>query len=77
MSSEIGRELKVSELHPPQVVVLKKLGRPLATVWVRSVDEHFVEFYAGEVQMTFMASRDGDGIRDDDMPIKIYEYLGK
>jgi hypothetical protein len=77
ISPEIGRELKVSELKPRTIVWLKKPGRAMATVWVVVVHPEWVHFRASAIGMDFLAKRDGDGVRDDDLPMKIYEYLGK
>jgi len=79
---EIGRTLKVSDLKPrgQQIVWLHKDGRPVASVWVGSVNAHFVEFIAGEIGTHFLAQRCGqdlDEITDDsNIPMAIYEYLG-
>jgi len=84
---EVGRELKVSELQTHTVVVLQKHPPPcpLTTVWVMGVHDSFVHFAMGRVgpnntQVNFIARRTGennDYIRDDEMPMKIYEYLGE
>jgi hypothetical protein len=80
MNSEIGRQLKVSELKPRTVVVLHKQDRRLATLWVRAVGTEWVEFYAGVTETTFLARRTGldlESITDDtNRPIEIFEYLG-
>jgi hypothetical protein len=79
--TEVGRELKVSELQPRTVVVLWKEGRPaMATVWVVKVGANFVQFAAGKIRMEFIALRCGPELEqiidDDKVPMKIFEYLG-
>jgi len=76
---EIGRELRVEDLKPPVIVVLQKEGRALATLWVVHVTEHFVTFHAGEIKVTFFATRLPDGRITDDsgLEMAMYEYLGK
>jgi hypothetical protein len=82
MNSEVGRELNVSDLRRETVIVLEKPGRPMATMWVREIGARYVMF-ASNVDaegtpraMIFFAKRDGEGIHDDDGPMKMYEYLG-
>ena len=91
MTSEVGRELKVSELKPKAVVCVWKATRPnvMATMWVVAVEDVYVEFYAGDVQshdagnlkMTFVAMRTGpdlDSITDNShATMKMFEYLGE
>lgn len=83
MQAEVGRELKVSDLAPGQIVVLEKPGRPMASVRVIGVTPGWVHFRAqlpnGAV-MGFLAQRigpDGEHIRDEDSGMKLYEYLGE
>lgn len=81
-SSEIGRELKVSDLKPKTVVWLAKDGRDLmATMWVVDVGDVYVHFYAGATGINFYAKRGGpdlESVTDDThLPMRIYEYLGK
>jgi hypothetical protein len=81
MSSEIGKQLTVSELAQlklPAVVCLQKDGRSLtSTWWVTEVRPDWVVFCAAHV--SFLAQRTPeDGVVDDTgTPIRIYEYLGK
>ena len=80
--SEIGRELKVSELQPRKVVWVCKKGRAaMATLWVIAVSEKYVVFYAGVTHTEFYALRTGpdlDEISDDShIEMKIFEYLGE
>lgn len=80
MQTEIGRELKASELKPRTVVVLEKPGRPRATVWVVQVRKRFVHFRAGVTQMELFLRRTGpdlEGLADEELPMKVYEYLGE
>jgi hypothetical protein len=77
---EIGRELKVSDLHKGQIAWLQKEGRPsVVSAWVVSISPDFVGFYAGEIGMEFLARRTpDDGITDDsNIPMAMYSYLGK
>jgi hypothetical protein len=81
IQSEIGRELKVSELKPETVVWLAKEGRDLlATMWVVEVGDLFVHFYAGATDMHFYAVRSGADLEtvadDTHARMRIYEYLG-
>ena len=63
MTNEIGRELKVSELKPRTVVVLEKSGHPtMATMWVATIQSHFVIFTSGVLRGDFMAQRVGPGL---------------
>jgi len=82
---EIGRELKATELKPPQIVWVHKMGgqfgNTCATMWAVEVLEHCVVFYAGEPKIALLAKRIGPdltGITDDsNATMRIYEYLGK
>jgi len=82
---EIGRELKVSELQPPVVVILWKANRPTtyATLWVRRITPEFVHFGGndGLTEYHFLAERTGpdrEQITDDSgTEMKMFEYLGK
>jgi hypothetical protein len=80
MTSEIGRELKVSELRPKTVVWVHK-GDHAATMWVVQVRAGHVHFYSGVRRMDFIAKRTGPGgeqITDDSgAPMKVLEYLGE
>jgi hypothetical protein len=77
-SSEIGRELKVSELKLKTVVVLHKPERPFITAWVVAIDDRFVCFALNKIGMGFLAQRQGDGIIEDTgTAIQIFEYLGE
>ena len=80
-SSEIGRELKVSELEVGTVVVVSKAGRPFQiTMWVRRLTDTAVFLYAGEVGLRLVLVRCGDArdqVEDEDhLPMKFNEYLG-
>jgi hypothetical protein len=78
--SEIGRELRVSELQPETIVVLEKPDVAAATMWVREVLPGHVVFWAGMVSTTFLARRCGkelERISDDSgATMNLYEYLG-
>ena len=80
--SEIGRELKVSDLRTGGIVVLLKPGRPAANVRVVGVGVGWVTFkaqYKDGKEIHFLAQRcgpDNEMIRDEDMAMHIYEYLG-
>ena len=75
---EIGRTLTTRELQVKQIVWLHKPGRPIATMWVVSVEPEWIGFYSGVTRTTFLARRCGDGITDDDGIIfALYEYLGE
>jgi hypothetical protein len=86
-TSEIGRELKVSELKVSElrsgsIVIVWKAGRPAAiTVWVGNITEHRVFLLAGEISMTLVLIRCGPDLEqvedDDKVPMKLYEYLGE
>jgi hypothetical protein len=81
-ASEIGRELKVSELKPRTIVWLGKEGRDtMATMWVVEVGPVYVHFRAGAVRTEFYAERRGpdlDQITDNDhIPMRMFEYLGE
>lgn len=81
-NSEIGRELKVSELKPRQIVLLWKEGRPvMSTMWVVEVGDVYVHFWAGEVVTNLMVMRRGPDLEEitdsSHLKMKIFEYLGK
>lgn len=83
MQNEVGKQLKVSDLAPGQIVVLEKPGRPMTSVRVIGVTPGWVHFRAqlpnGGV-IGFLAQRcgpDSEKIRDEDSAMKMYEYLGK
>lgn len=81
---EIGRELRVSELTPPQIVWVRKLGGAhgdsCTTMWVETVTEGHVLFLAGVGRTVLLVRRFGenrDSITDDsNATMRIYEYLG-
>lgn len=79
--SEIGRELKVSDLKPKTIVVLRKGAGPMATIWVWAIGPDFVQFWAGDAGMGFLAMRCGPDLEqitdDSNTPMKIFEYLGE
>ena len=79
--SEIGRELKVSELKPRTIVWLFKEGREVAaTLWVVEIRPASVRFLAGKFGMEFLAKRCGpdlEQIADEDSPMHVFEYLGE
>jgi len=79
--SEVGRELRVSDLKTRSVVVLEKHPNcPKATMWVIGIHPEFVHFATGDKALNFIARRtgpDNNQIRDDEQPMKMYEYLGK
>lgn len=83
MTSEVGRELKVSELTRGGVVILAKPGRPLASVRVVGIGSDWVTFraqYPDGREIHFVAKRTGadkEQVSDDDHPMKMYEYLGE
>lgn len=79
--SQIGRELKVSELKPDTIVVVWKQGsRAAGTMWVRFIGLATVALYAGTIGATLLLARcgpDHEQVEDDDrVPMKLYEYLG-
>jgi hypothetical protein len=81
-SSEIGRELKASELKPGSIVVLAKEGRTaMATVWVVQVGDVWVHFEAPAIRMRFVAVRSGPDLEQltDDVRsrLRVFEYLGE
>ena len=80
--SDIGRELRVSELTPHSVVVVSKAGRRAAlTMWVRDIGKTHVGLFAGELNTLLLLSRCGDDLEqvqdEDRVPMKIFEYLGE
>jgi hypothetical protein len=77
--SEVGRELKASELREDTVVVVWKEGRPvMATMWVITVSEHAVILVKDEFLLAL--ARCGPGLEqvedEDRVPMKLFEYLG-
>jgi hypothetical protein len=76
---EIGRELKASELTPQKVYVVKPPNKPYMTLWVLSIDEHLVEFLAGELHWHILNFIQPDGSIHDDQgrEVKVFEYLGE
>lgn len=80
--SEIGRELKVSELKPRTVVVVEKSGHPImSTLWVYLITPGHVIFTSGILRGDFSAKRTGPDLEeltdDTGKPIRVYEYLGE
>jgi hypothetical protein len=83
--SEIGRELRVSELEPRTIVFLHKVGTNIAvTMWVVEIGDVYVHFHAGAAKLApteFYAVRCGDNLEEvtDDAHnrLKIFEYLGE
>lgn len=80
--SEIGRELRVSELQPRTIVLLFKEGRSvMVTMWVVRAMSGYVHFHAGAVKAEFLAKRCGPDLEqitdDSGVSMKIYEYLGE
>jgi hypothetical protein len=80
--SEIGRELRVSELQPRTIVSLHKVGTNLAvTMWVVEIGDVYVHFRAGAVKTEFLALRCGADLEeicdDTHARIKVFEYLGE
>ena len=82
MKNEIGRELKVSELKPRTVVVLRKETNPTAaTMWVIKITDEFVVFTSGVMRTDFAARRTGPKLEQitDNTGVRmhVYEYLGE
>ena len=77
--NEVGRELRIDELKRETVVVLVKAGRPAITIWVATVGQDFVAFYAGEISTMLIAYLREDGTLADDSGIRmrVFEYLGE
>lgn len=77
--SEIGRELKPSELRPEMVVVvMKEGGNWAATFWVTWVGTEHIAFLAGLTHTTLVLFREGDKLTDGTGAVmKTYEYLGE
>jgi hypothetical protein len=81
-NSELGRELKVSELVEGTVIVLGREDRnAMYTAWVYAIMHSAVAFRAGELQMLMIAARDlddRDKLTDDTgKRILVFEYLGE
>jgi hypothetical protein len=77
---EIGRELLVSDLRPPLVVVTGKDKSPLrVTMWVAELTPTFALMIAGEVGFTLMLTINPDGTLQDNTgeQVHIWEYLGE
>jgi hypothetical protein len=82
---EVGRELSVSDLKPPQIVWVQKMGgkrgNSCATMWVTVVTSETVGFWAGETKVAFIATRIGANLEqvtdDSNGTMRMYEYLGK
>ncbi len=81
MSDEIGRELTVDELRPPQVVVIAPPGHGdlRITMWVRTVTDKHVVCFSGELNWAVMSFRKPDGSMVDDQgrTVRIFEYRGE
>lgn len=80
--SEIGPELKVSELHPPMVVAVQKSGHPVvATIWCVGVTAKHVFFHGAAIDLGFIAFRTGEALEqitdDTGQPMKMFQYHGK
>jgi hypothetical protein len=80
--SEVGRELRVSELQPRTIVLLHKVGKDVAaTMWVIDVGDLCVHFRAGALNIEFLALRCGADLEeicdDTHTRLKIFEYLGE
>ena len=80
-TSEIGRELKASELEPRTVIVMEKEGCPhYATVWVSAIRDDLIAFYMGGGMgggsIHLIARRQGDSLFDDEARLHVYQYLG-
>jgi hypothetical protein len=80
--SEIGRELKASELQPMTVVVVRREDHPeLAhTLWVIHVSEdqiHLQANFDGSAEWNFLVQRKGDEARDGSgHRMYFFEFLG-
>lgn len=79
MNSEIGRELKASDLVPHKVVVVQPPEQNIyATFWVEEVTADSVVFYASArnwIVMNFVRP-DGTIWDDKDRQVHVFEYLG-
>jgi len=81
-ASEIGRQLRVDELHERTVVFISYEDRNvILTMWVSSIDGDVVAFYAGAINppITFMTFRQPDGtlIDHNGKQVLVHEYLGE
>jgi hypothetical protein len=77
---EVGRELRVADLHVRMVVVLARPDSEKAvTAWVLRISEGFVFFYMGVTGITFMGKvcADGTVVSGEGLPVSIFEYLGE
>ena len=77
MKTEIGRQLKPSEITPPRVVWVKKANRPIVTMWAKTITERTLVLWSGVRLMNLILRRDGDELRDDDGPIELWDYTGE
>jgi hypothetical protein len=79
--SEIGRELKVEDLKPPQVIVIAPPGggNLRVTMWVTEVTPDLVFCESGELNWTAISFRKPDGTMVDDRgrTVRMFEYLGQ
>ena len=76
-TSEVGRELKASELEPDTVVIVSKEGRNTSiTAWVKDVQKVGVVFYAGELRLYSLFFRMGEELHDDNGRLHVFQYLG-
>lgn len=81
-SSEVGRELKASELRAHTIVWVSKHERAIVlSMWVTEVTASTVALYAGDIRVFLVLKRCGpdlESVEDDDrVPMKIFEYLGE
>ena len=83
-AEEMGRELRVTELKPGTIVVLKCLegpGHAAITSWVDKVYDDTVIFWMGKLSMYLVLRRVGperEQITDDaGRLLRVYEYLGE
>lgn len=76
--SEVGRELKPSELKPGSIVCIAPPGRDmLLTMHVVEVRETLVIFYSGVIKWHVINLISGDVLKDDQGRIvRVFEYLG-
>lgn len=78
--SEVGRELRVSDLRERMIVILSRPDSDVAvTVWVKSLGEGMVAFYAGVTRALFVAAVSADGTITDNTgrQVMMFEYLGE
>jgi hypothetical protein len=79
--SEVGRELRVSELKPRTIVVLERPDSAMATMWVAEVLPRYVIFLAGVTRTCLISKRTGPHLEqvtdDTGRMLRVYEYLGE